>query len=220
MSKRPVQHSFSSVTLFETCPKKFWHLRIRKDVKDSQSSVGEYGQEAHKHFEHRLMKGKRLPMDLQHHEKVLKPLADAPGEGMPEQKLAINRSFEPTGFFDEDVWLRAIIDYVKLKDDRAVIIDHKFGKRKEGFDQIELCTAVFACYRPEVTQYTGAFYWAKEKKFTRTKITPSDIPAIWEKFTARFERVEHAVAHDEFPAKPNGLCKNYCPVKSCPHNGH
>lgn len=211
--------SFSALQTFETCPKKYWHEKIKKDVRQSKSTVGDYGIEAHKAFENRLLKGRDLPLDLQHHEPVLAKIAAAPGQGMPEQKLAINRDFQPTGFFDKDVWLRAIIDYAKLNDNVCLLIDHKFGKMKDDFDQVELLAATFSCFKPEVELYSAAYYWAKEKKLTRKKITQGDLPEIWEKFIKRQERLQLAVKHDEFPANPNGLCRRYCAVKSCPYNG-
>jgi hypothetical protein len=216
---RPVQHSFSSLQTFEICPKKYFHEKVKKDYKQTRSDVGDYGLEAHKAFEVRLLRGKKLPMDLQHHEKNLAKIAAAPGEGMPEQKLAINTNFEPTGYFDDDVWLRSVVDYAKVNGPRCLIIDHKFGKMKEGFDQVELSTAVFSCYNTDVERYTTAYYWAKAKKLVAKRITVKDIPMIWEGFLPRFERINLAHKNSEFPAKPNGLCKRYCPVKSCPYNG-
>lgn len=211
--------SYSALTLFETCPKKYWHERVKKDIKGTTSSVGDYGLEAHKHFENRLLKGKSLPLDLQHHERVLAKIAEAPGEGMPEQKLALNANFEPTGFFDKDVWVRVIIDYVKQNGKVALIIDHKFGKMKSDFDQVELCAAAFSCFRPEVEVYKASYYWAKEKKLTSTTVHLAEVPHIWERYLDRVHVMDEAAKRDEYPAKPNGLCRRYCPVKSCPYNG-
>lgn len=211
--------SYSALTLFETCPKKYWHEKVKRDVKDQPNQVTNYGLEGHKHFENKLLKGTKLPMDLQHHEAVLDRIRAAPGEGLPEQKLAITRDFAPTGFFDDDVWLRSIIDYAKVNGKACLIIDHKFGRMRPGFDQVKLCAAVFSCFKPEIETYSAAYYWAKEKKLTRTKVLKDDVPGIWAEFIERSDRIDEAVAHDEFPAKPNGLCKRYCAVKSCPYNG-
>jgi hypothetical protein len=216
---KPIAHSFSALETFEQCPKKYYHLKIAKDVKDSQSSFGTYGLDGHKHFENRLISGKKLPMDFAHHEPVLAVLDNAAGEGLPEQKLAITKEFKPTGWFDADVWLRAVIDYVKIDNNLAVIVDHKFGKLKDNFDQVHLCAAVFSCYEPRVNTFDTAYYWAKEKKLTRSMISIEDIPRVWAKFLPKFQRIEAAAKTTDFPAKKNGLCKNYCPVFSCVHNG-
>ena len=73
--------SYSALTSFETCPKQYWHYRIKRDVKESKSQATDYGTEVHKCFENRLIKGKKLPLDLRHHEPVMAKLEVAPGDG-------------------------------------------------------------------------------------------------------------------------------------------
>ena len=216
---RPFAWSFSALDSYELCPKKHWAEKIGRIVKPQRSTVGDYGAEAHKHFENRLIKNKPLPLDLRHHEPVLAKLAAAPGEGMPEQKLALNRDFKLTGFFDDDVWVRGIVDFGKLNGRHLLVIDHKFGRMKEGFDQVDLMVAMMLCVIPEIETATGAYYWAKEKKLPRKKYQRSDGPGIWNSFLPRVKRMEQAIKTEDFPARPNFLCKKHCPVKSCPYNG-
>lgn len=216
---KPVTWSISNLELFELCPKKYFHLRVKKDVKDKGSAAGNYGSEAHKHFEQRLVNGKKLPLDLRHHEKVLMKLEAAPGEGLGEQKLALNKDFEPTGFFDADVWVRGIVDYTKFNGSHLLIVDHKFGRMKDNFDQLKLMAAMLLAYMPEIESVTAMYYWAKNKKITSINLTREDLPGIWETFLPRVERLKRALTNAEFEAKPNYLCANYCPVNSCAHCG-
>ena len=218
MTKK-IAWSYSGLTAFEQCPRQYYHYRIAKDFKDVGSDMSNYGTEAHKHFENRLLKSKKLPLDLQHHEKNLAKLASASGDKYPEQKLAITADFEPTGWFDSDVWCRAIVDFMVINGTHAVIFDHKFGKLKEGFDQIELCCAMIACYMPDLETFTGAYYWAKEKKITRENLTREDLPGIWNNFMPRVKQMQKMIVTDNFPARPSGLCRRYCHVKSCEHCG-
>lgn len=211
--------SYSTLTNYETCPKQYWHYKVARDVREKKSTAADYGIEAHKAFEDRLIKGKSLPLDLQHHEKVLKPLADAPGQGMPEQKMALTVDLQPTGFFDDDVWCRAIADFAKVNGSRAILVDHKFGKMKEGFEQVEMQAAVLFAYLPDVEQITAGYYWAKAKRLPRKVLTRGDIPRIWNIFLPRVSKFEEAHKRDEFPARRNGLCRRYCAVTSCPHHG-
>lgn len=216
---RPFAWSYSALDAYELCPKKFWAEKIGRIVKEKRSSVGDYGAEAHKHFENRLIKNKPLPLDLRHHENVLSKLATAPGEGMPEQKLALNRDFKLTGFFDDDVWVRGVIDFAKVNGRHLLVIDHKFGRMKEGFDQVDLMIVMMFCVLPEIETATGAYYWAKEKKVSRKKYQREDAPGIWNSFLPRVNRMKEAKKKDDFPARPNFLCKRHCLVKSCPYNG-
>ena len=203
--------SFSNLDLFEMCPKKYYHLRVAKDVKDEGNAMSNYGFEAHKHFEDRLVKDKKLPMDLRHHEKFLARLQAAKGQGLGEQKLALNRDFEPTGFFDSDVWVRGIVDYTKINEPKLLIVDHKFGKMKDSFDQLKLMAAMLFAYEPDVTNCTAMYYWAKDKKITSIKFTRDDIPNIWAEFLPRVKQMELAWKTTDLPARTNYLCKKYCP---------
>jgi len=211
--------SFSAIELYELCPKKFYHAKIKRDYKDVFGPEADYGKEVHKHFELRLIKGKKLPLDLTHHEKVMKKLFAAKGKGYPEQKLAINKEFEPTGFFDNDVWGRGIIDFMKVNKSTALIIDHKTGRQKDGFDQVRLMAAMISCYMPEIENFIVAYYWTKTKELTVQRFTRDEVPNIWNDWLPRVEEMQSAIRHDEFPAKQNFLCKRHCPVKSCPNNG-
>ncbi len=216
---KPFAWSYSSLDLFELCPKKFYHSKIAKDYKDVFGHEAEYGKEVHKAFELRLIKGKTLPLDLTHHEKVMRKLADAKGEGFPEQKLSLNADMQPTGFFDDDVWLRGIIDYMKIHGTTAVILDHKTGRMKEGFDQVRLMAAIMSCYKPEIENFIVGYYWTKTKTLTVDRFPRDEVPNIWNNFLPRVEELQASIRHDEFPAKQNFLCKRHCPVKGCAHNG-
>jgi hypothetical protein len=219
MSKKKQAWSYSALDVYLTCPRKYWAEKIAKVVPFVPNQATEYGKEVHKKFEEYLIKGKELPLDLKHHEKVLKRLKDAPGTGMPEQKLALNFNFEPTGFFDGDVFVRAILDYVKTNGSHALIVDHKTGKMFDGFDQLELAAACLSPYLPEIETFTLAYYWTKTKQITTKRMTKEELPEVWNNFLPKVERLQVSVNEDNFPTRPNGLCKKWCGYKDCPHSG-
>lgn len=212
--------SFSALQSYEMCPKKYWHVSLKKDVKEPPNQAGEYGQSAHKHFENRVIIGTPLPLDLRHHEKTLAKFVAAPGVGMGEQKLAINAEFELTGYFDNDVWCRTIIDYCKVNGSHAVIADWKFGKTKEDeYDQLDLMACFMFIAMPELETITGLYYWAKDKKIDPQKYTRSNTAGIWNSLLPRVDDLEEAKRTTTFPPKPGFLCKNWCWVDSCPYKG-
>ena len=47
-------HSFSSLKMYENCPKRYYHQRITKEVKDTGSDATYYGERVHEALEHRL----------------------------------------------------------------------------------------------------------------------------------------------------------------------
>jgi len=213
--------SFSAIEAFELCPKKFYEEKITKKYKQSRSEVGDYGIDAHKSFEKYMLNDTALPMDLRHHTRVLDKIKTIPGTKLPEQKLAIDIQYRPTGFFDTDVYCRAVVDYAAINQEHKymVIADWKFGKQKEGFDQIKFMVAVMSCYEPDIEKFEGIYYWARTKKATRITILKPEIPGIWSAILPRVRELEDAVLENNFIAIPNFLCKKYCPVTTCRHNG-
>lgn len=211
--------SHSKLEAYATCPKRHYHISVKKDFKETYGAEADYGSKAHKFFEDYLLKGTPLPMDLQHHGKMLDKIKAAPGEGYGEQKLAINRDYEATGYFDTDTWARGQVDYLKINGSAAAVFDWKFGKMKEDMQQLQIFALFVAIYRPQVERITSAFYWAKDKKFTKVTYTRDEVPALWNGLLPKINKLEVAYKTLDFPAKPSGLCKKYCPVTSCPHNG-
>lgn len=220
LNKPIVAWSHSALATYESCPKKYYHLKVLKDFKESfDNPAALEGKANHKHFEDRMVKGAKLPMELMHHEKYLAQILAAPGDQYGEQRLALNGQFEPTGFFDRDCYGRAIIDYMKVNGENAIIIDWKFGKMKDDFAQLKLFAAFASVFMPEVNNFTCLFYWAKEKQFTKEKYHRDDLPQLWNEILPRVHSLEAAIKTTDFPAKTSGLCKRYCPITSCPHCG-
>lgn len=138
-----------------------------------------------------------------------------------EQKLAVNERFQKTGYFDKDVWLRCIADVVVVKGDRAFVGDWKTGRRANihDSDQLQLSAAVIFTHKPWVKSIINAYLWLREGATTSETYTREDVPSIWQKFLPRVARVEESIKQNKFPQRPSGLCRAYCPVHTCPHNG-
>lgn len=211
--------SYSVLSAYELCPRKYHAEKVSRRVKEKQNHASDYGQEVHKAFENRLLKGKKLPLDLRHHERVMEKLSAAEGENLPEQKIAINKDFEPTGFFDDDVWCRGVVDFGKLRPPVLIIVDHKTGKLKDDFTQLDLMSAMMFCTLEEVEKITACYYWTKAKKLTKKQYLRVDMPKVWDNFLPRVAKLQQAFKDDSFPAKQNYLCKRHCPVKDCKYNG-
>ena len=214
--------SFSRLKNFESCPKKFWHLMVRKDVRQDENDTLRYGKEVHKALEDRVKKDKRLPMHLTHLEKVAKNFASPPhktDEILTEQQLAITKGMEPTGWFDKDVWVRSIIDYLAITGDKALLVDYKTGKMYDDFTQLKLAAAMLMLHRPDINTVTVVYWWIKDKKLTKDYLCREDMAEIWNELLPRVKRYDEAHTADEFPAKSGYLCRNWCPVKQCKFNG-
>lgn len=231
MTNAPQQHSssgpsfvrawsYSQLSAAELCPRKWASESFYKTIRQTEGSEQNYGKDVHKAFELRAAKGVKLPLDLQHHEpNIAKLLSIVKGERVVEQRIAINQAFEPTGFFDSDVWCRAVIDLMDYDENRALIVDWKTGKIRPDFDQLDLMAAMTQCLVPSLKKIVGAFYWTKERKVSTRSYPAASISGIWAKFMPRVERFQDMVREQDFPAKPNFLCRRHCGVSACPHWG-
>lgn len=213
--------SFSRLNSFETCPKKFWHTSVRKDVIEPESEHMRYGKEVHKALELRVGKDRPLPLHLRHLENHAIKLVSSKGQKLTEQQLAIDSNFEPCDWFSKKTWCRAIIDLAIVNAPHAVVIDYKTGKISDDFTQLRLAGALLMLHMAEIQTVDLCFLWTREKQLTRDekRLTRNDIKQVILDIMPRIRKYEKAHRTESFPARPSGLCKRHCPVTKCPHFG-
>lgn len=213
--------SFSRLNSYELCPKKFWHLSVRKDVQDTEGEAMRYGKLVHKALELRISKSKPLPLNLRFLEKYAALLEKAKGEKLTEQQLAVDNNFEPCDWFSKATWCRAIIDLAIVRPPHAVVFDYKTGKISDDFTQLRLAGVLLMLHMPEIQTVELAYLWTKDKKITRYErtLTRDDIKTVVLELMPRIKMYERAHRMESFPARPGFLCKKFCPVVACPHHG-
>ena len=81
--------SYSSITLFDQCPKKYYHLRVAKDIKEPESDAMNYGKDLHLAAEEYIRDGKPLPEKYIYIKELLDKLNLIKGEKLCENKLAV-----------------------------------------------------------------------------------------------------------------------------------
>jgi len=222
-SKKIPAWSFSALTSFETCPKQFWHMRIKRDFKDEGNENSAFGTHVHDSIAQYFLKNKKLPLDISY----IKPIIDvykkaAFRETHIELKLAINQKYKPVAWMAPDVYCRAIVDAGFVQGPKALLVDWKTGKMKPDSEatQLRLSAVMFMLFEPDVNEVTMRYVWLMNNgKTTTFKMTRDDIPAVWNELAPRLRRYQHAHQHDEFPANPSGLCRKYCPITTCPYYG-
>lgn len=218
---KPTAWSFSRLNSYETCPKKFWHTSVRKDVIEPESEHMRYGKEVHKALELRVGNERPLPINLRHLEKHASKLASAKGQKLTEQQLAIDSNFEPCDWFSKQTWCRAIIDLAVVNPPHAVVVDYKTGKISDDFTQLRLAGTLLMLHMPEIHTVDLCFLWTREKAITRDekRLTRNDIKTVISSLMPRIRKYEKAHKTESFPARPSGLCKRHCSVTKCPHHG-
>ena len=215
--------SFSSLNSFETCPLKHYHIKIARTVDDPPGEAALWGSRVHEALEDYLNDGTELPTGCKQYrylaDMLLNKFDDA--ELLVEQELAVDRNFQPVEWTDPDAWFRGIIDVALLRGDTAYIFDWKTGKKKNSFDQLKMFAAMTTAYYPQVKTIHAAFIWLKVKEVTAQTYTSEEARMYWAELSPRVDRLEVALENDVWPARPSGLCRNWCPVgrKVCEHCG-
>lgn len=211
--------SFSTLTTYEQCPKKFYHLKVAKDAKDDDSSFASEGKEIHDAMFKRVLEGVPLPLPIRAYEAFAKRFAETEGSKYGELKLCLNNKFEPVDWFAKDAWVRAIVDLLIVRDDNtAILVDWKTGKRRLDWSQLQLSAAVLSQLMPEIEKFRLAFVWLREREMDSMELEKVALKGVWLDLLPRVKKIEEAKKTTDFPANPSFLCK-WCPVRQCPHYG-
>lgn len=210
-----LSHSFSSLKMYENCPKRYYHQRVLKEVKDQGGEATIWGERVHKFLEDRLAKATELPQEVARYDPLCKSiikLAEG-GELLVEQQLTLNEALETTSWFAKDAWMRSIVDVLVVQGAEAVMFDWKTGKRRPDFSQLELFALQVFKHYPDVKRVRTSFVWLKDLSMDHEQYTRDDEPELWSRLMNKVVRVEKSLASDNWPAKPSGLC-NWCPCKN------
>lgn len=208
--------TYSQLDSFESCPKKFYHLKVAKDVVDPPTVHTEWGVRVHKAFEDAIKDQLPLPEGMEHWQGLANKIGRLPGEKLTEVKLAIDKAFKPADW--GKAWSRGIADLVVLHKNEAVVIDYKTGKRKPS-EQLDLYANYVFHHHPNVIRVSTGFVWLKEKRIDWKTVDCNSVSEIWQALLPRVRKLESAYERDSWPARPSGLCKAWCPVTTCDFNG-
>lgn len=208
----PSAWTYSSLDKFQTCPRQYYHVRVKRDVKEPPTEATIWGEKVHSAMEYRLKDGTPLPEGMTQWEGLAKKLAALPGEKFCEVEMAVTADFQPAPW--SAAWSRGIADLLIIDGDRAVNLDYKTGKRKLTHQLMLYAGYTFALH-PQVNEVETGFIWLKDKKIDKETFTRGDIPRIWNTFLPAVRKLETAYERDAWPCRPSGLCKGWCPVKTC-----
>jgi hypothetical protein len=220
MNKLPAW-SYSSIKLFDQCPKKYYHLRVVKDVKEPPTDAIMYGKQFHEAAELYIRDGTPLPPQFNFVKNALDNLKQIKGDKYCELELGLTENLEFCGFKDEDVWWRGVADLVIVDGKEARVLDYKTGKSAKyaDTDQLELMALAIFKRFPEVERVKGALFFVISKNFIKDSYDSQNQDKMWGKWLAEFNRLKLAHKSGVWNPRPSGLCKKHCFVLECPHNG-
>lgn len=216
------QHSYSKIKAFETCPKKFYAESVLKLYPREDTEATIYGTRLHEAAELFIRDGKPLEPEFKFLQPTMDALAAMPGRKFPEYEMALKETLQPCDFKAEDFWVRGIADLVIVNDDNmtARIIDYKAGKDKyPDTDQLMLMALMVFKHFPHVKSISAKLLFVVRGTHYSYKVDREDEAKLWWAWRERVAKLDAALYHKVFNPKSSGLCRRYCPVRDCPHNG-
>lgn len=206
--------SYSSLTAFETCPRRYQLTRLTKAVPEPQTEALTHGNEVHKALELAISGAAPLPEKYGSYTPIVTMAKGSPGEKHTELKFGLDQQLRPVDFFARTVWVRGVLDFVCVRTKTAVVLDWKTGKPKPDNDQMQLFAAASFSLFPGIETVRTGYAWLAYNKIDSDTFERGDASAIWNEFRGRHSRVELAAKTNTYPPKPSGLCRNHCPVPS------
>lgn len=188
--------------------------RVVKDIVDEGGEASINGERIHKFLEDRLKENLELPQEVAHYEPLCKAVEQiaSTGELHIEKELVLNDNLQPTGWWDADAWFRSKLDILVINGNDAVVMDWKTGKRKPDFFQMQIFAVQVFKHFPDVVRVKTSLVWLKDNKMDTETYTRLQANELWAEIIKRVNRIEKALEHDVWPAKPSGLCR-YCPAR-------
>lgn len=220
MSK-PIVWSFSALKLFEQCPRKYYHLKILRDVKEEETEAIRYGNEFHEAAEHYVDGTAELPARFGYARAALDKLKNMAGEKLCEYRMGLTEDLEPCTTDDPKVWWRGIADLTIVNGKTAKVIDHKTGlsAKYADTDQLELMALAVFKHFPEIEHIKAGLLFVRVPAFITAEYRRGDAPKLWVRWLQRYNRLIQARDAGVWNPKTSGLCKRHCIVLTCPHNG-
>lgn len=213
--------SYSSMSTFQQCPRKYYRLRVVKDIKEPEAEHLIYGNAVHKAAEEYVRDGKDIPAKYGFIKPQIDALMQIEGTRLCEHKMGLTKELDACEFFAENVWWRGVADLLILSGKVAYLIDYKTGKSAQYADtkQLELLSLAVFRHFPEVERIKAGLLFVVSKEFVQSEYALDGQKENWMKWLGETNQLESCYENDTWNAKPNFTCRKFCPVTDCEHNG-
>lgn len=211
--------SFSSLKTFQQCPRKYYHVKVVKDIVDTPHVSALYGSAVHKAAEDYVRDNTEVPQKYGYIKPVLEALKKIPGKKFCELELGLTKTLEPCKFDAPDVWWHGIIDLLVVNDGVAHMLDYKTSKSSRYADIKQLdymAVGVFAHF-PAVQKIKSALLFVVSNEIVRKDHYVEDKKDYIATAMPDVARIEAAKNTGVWNPVSGPLCK-FCPVRSCEHN--
>lgn len=208
-------HSYSSIKLYDNCPLRYYRQRVLKDVVDEGGVASKYGERIHSQLEHYLLDRTRTTEIAPYI-----PLCDAfialasvdNRQLHVEKELVLTEELKASTWDAPNAWFRSKLDILILGTTEAIVGDWKTGKRNTDTFQMEVFAAQVFKHYPYIDRVTTSLIWLKSMQMDTAIYYRTQHNELWAGVMNKIRRIHQSLEHDNWQARPSGLC-NYCPAK-------
>ncbi len=222
MNKQGFVFSPSNMSTYELCPRKFQGQSITKEIKWQATSQKSRGSLVHTGLDKAVRHGIQAvstwpegvdPVYVTQQVNDTRRQVVSGAQMFIEHELTVNEQLKPTGWWDDDAFIRAKADLVVLPTPQetslttANVIDFKTGKHwdKNNFQLRVEALLLYLIYQRPIINYA---YWYVDQGHTvedtidfRNGLHPvKDIIDL-------IKQMKQAIQDNYFPPKKNSLCK-------------
>lgn len=214
--------SYSSLKTFGQCAKKYYHLKVAKDVVDTGSEATSYGKDLHKAAELFIKEGTPLPGKFKFLQPTLDVLNGLPGDKYCELELGVRKTetgYEPCGFSDADAWWHGVGDLIIVNEEEAYSFDYKSSKNAKYADltQLDIMAAAIFTRFPNVKTIKSGLIFVVSNELVRKVHHAHLRDSYFASFGPELDRLAAARKNNVWNTGTGPLCR-FCPVVSCEHN--
>lgn len=211
-------HSFSATKKFKQCRRIFHLDRVERRFPFVKGEAAKRGDEIHDALANFI--GKSIVIPKKHRELLQEyavALKSRPGKKHVETKLGVRKDFTPCGYFDADVYMRVIIDYVNVSPDglKILVVDHKTGK--DGYpdvDQLRDNAVVLFAHFPEAEEVHGLLAFLDHDTNAPAEFHREFLEDYQNQVLEDCAEIDVALATGDFPPTKGPLCP-WCPHTKC-----
>lgn len=208
-------YSISSLGAYETCPRRYYLTKIAKTAREKSSPATAHGNEVHRALELAVRGTEGLPAKYATYQPIVARVLASPGVKDAERNFALNASFKPVDYWDKAAWVRGKIDLTVSRTKSATALDWKTGKpKRDDNGQLALTAAAIFAEKPYLETVRTGYVWLAHNKIEAETYKREDVAGIWQSFLPRVGRMVRSAETGDFPPKPSGLCREWCPVGS------
>lgn len=213
--------SFSSLKTFQQCPRKYYHTKILKDIREPDTQATLYGKAMHTVAEEFIRDGTPIPPAYEYVRPMLEQLNAIEGEKHCEVKLGLTKDLEACDFDAPNVWWHGIADLVIIDEAKqlAYSVDYKTSKSARYADtkQLDLVALGLFAKFPNIVRVRSALAFVVSKEFVKAEHHIEMSAKYIEKPAQDVARIEAAIKSGVWNPVQGPLCK-FCAVKDCEYN--